>query len=316
MASYKKQLQALGYKYDENNKYGLAGYTKINGFSFFANIMPGSETLIVSSSCKPQSENGFIELNKYLQQFSVDRKKTVNFAYFKNNTISISYRMGIASNITKYVKEATDAIMYFAGQCGCIPVCHSCGQPVNTDFYSIGGETLSLCSECFSQKQGNIMAKAQTEAETVTNFPLGILGAALGGLIGAVLWIIFSMMGRIVFLAGIAASVGGFIGFQKLGKKMNVAGLIVSTLISLLMLGAGMYFSLGIDVYNAFKETYEISFSQAFSFIPFVFEDPEIRSAVIHDWVIGLITFIIPVIIFVLQFFHEKKVKNQALRLG
>lgn len=313
MANYQTQLQSLGYKYDTTS---TTGYTKINGFAFSVHIDASSKVYTVSAACRPQDQNGEAEMNKYLQQFASERKKNVNIAAFNNNNIVISYNIGMTANITANVKEAGDAILYFASQCGFIPVCPQCGQPLNTDFYSISGKVVSLCPNCFSNAQNSVMANAQAEAETVTNYPLGILGAALGGLAGAVIWIIFSMLGRIVFLAGFAAGSGGLFGFQKLGKKMSNAGIVISLVISLAMLFAGMYFALAIDVYNAFSEYYNISFSDSFSLIPYIFQDSEMLSAICMDWGIGLVTFIVSAVISIIHFKKERKVKNQAVKLS
>ncbi len=313
MANYTAQLQSIGYKFDPNSTNGLNGYQKINGFSFFVQIMPSAESFVVSATCRPQNEGEIIELNKYLEQYVADRKKKVNLANFCNNTISISYKMGIHSNVSTDVKEATDAIIYFINQCGCIPVCSQCGQNVYTDIYSVSGNPTALCPNCFSSIQNSILMSAQSENQTITNIPLGILGAALGGLIGAVIWILFSMLGKIVFLAGFAAGALGIFGFQKLGKKLTKSGLFISIAISFVMLLAGMYFAIAIDIYNAYKDY--ISFSDSFSLIPYVFQDSEILPAIIRDWGIGIITYIISVIVCAIQFFKEKKVKYKAVKL-
>lgn len=136
MANYQTQLQSLGYKYVQS---AATGYAKINGIPFMVKIDASAKTYTVSASCCPQDENGAVTLNSYLQQFSADRKKTVNMANYSNNTISIVYRMGMSTDITYNVKEATDAIMHFVTQSGCIPVCNACGQQVATDFYSVRG---------------------------------------------------------------------------------------------------------------------------------------------------------------------------------
>lgn len=325
MANYQTQLQSLGYRYDTGS---ATGYNKINGFSFVVSILPSSKTYIISTDCKPQNENGAIELNKYLQQFTADRKKTVNSAAFDGKTISISYRMGMTANITNEVKEATDAIMYFVAQCNCVPICRGCGQAVNTDIYSVGGKVVSLCPNCFNQVQNGMMAETRAEAEKTTNVPMGILGAALGGLVGAVIWIIFYMLGYIVYIAGFAAGFLGLAGFKKFGKKLTTSGVVISIAISFIMLIAGMYLATAIDVYNAFKEYYDITFADSFSIMSQLFDasselsllSPELHSefcsSVAYNWIIGIITYIVAAVISVVQFFKDRKVKNQAVRLS
>ncbi|MGN1457421.1 MAG: hypothetical protein ACI4XP_05650 [Acutalibacteraceae bacterium] len=318
MANYQTQLQSLGYTYVQS---AATGYAKFNGIPFMVKIDPAAKTYTVSASCSPQDENGAVTLNAYLQQFSADRKKTVNMANYSNNTISIVYKSGMSIDITGNVKEATDAIMHFVTQSGCIPVCNACGQQVATDFYSVRGNVHCLCPNCFNRVQSTMLQQANVESQKSVNYPLGVLGAILGGLAGAVLWIIFSMMGKVVVLAGIVAGFLGVLLFEKLGKKMTVPGLFISLGISLVMLLIGMYFALGIDIYNSLSSLYrdygyQMSFFEAFSFISDVFQTPEIIGAIIHDWGIGLIGYIVTAVVSIVGFFCKRNVQNQAVRLS
>lgn len=319
MANYQTQLQSLGYKYVQS---AATGYAKINGIPFMVKIDASAKTYTVSASCCPQDENGAVTLNSYLQQFSADRKKTVNMANYSNNTISIVYRMGMSTDITYNVKEATDAIMHFVTQSGCIPVCNACGQPVSTDFYSVRGNVHCLCPNCFNQIQSTMLQQANVESQKSVNYPLGVLGAILGGLAGAVLWIIFSMMGMVVVVAGILSGFLGVLLFEKLGKKLTLPGLFISLGISLVMLLIGMYFALGIDIYNGLSTYfyqeygYNMSFFEAFSYIPYVFQYSEMIGAIIHDWGFGLIGYIITAVVTIAGFFSKRKVQNQAVRLS
>lgn len=318
MANNQTQLQALGFKYDNTS---ATSYGKINGVDFKITNDPSAKTYTVTAACCPQDEQGAVALNGYLQQFSADRKKTVNMATYRDNTITIVYKSTLSSDITSIAKEAIDAITYFMSQCGCIPVCSVCGQQTATDFYVVRGTVQSLCPNCFNRVQGGMLQQAQIENETSVNYPLGILGAVLGGLVGAVLWIIFSMMGFVVVVAGLAAGIASVMLFEKLGKKLTLPGLIISLVISLVMLLAGMYVALGIDIYNELGPYlselygYNLSFFESFSFIPYMFEDSEMLGAIIHDWGYGIIGYIVTAIIMVVGYFSKRKVKNQAIRL-
>lgn len=319
MANYQTQLQSLGYTYVPS---AATGYAKINGVPFMVKIDASAKIYTVSASCCPQDEQGAVMLNGYLQQFSADRKKTVNMANYSNNTISIVYKSGMSIDITGNVKEATDAIMYFISQSGCIPVCSACGQPTATDFYSVRGNVHNLCPNCFNQVQSTMLQQANVESAKTVNYPLGILGAILGGLAGAVLWIIFSMMGVVVVVAGLVSGFLGVLLFEKLGKKLTLPGLIISLVISLVMLLIGMYVALGIDIYNSMGSYvyelygYQMSFFEAFSFIPNVLRDSEMIGAIVHDWGFGLIGYIITAVVMIAGFFSKKKVQNQAVRLS
>lgn len=159
-----------------------------------------------------------------------------------------------------------------------------------------------------------MLHQANAASQTSVNYPLGVLGAILGGLAGAVLWIIFSLMGKVIIVAGILSGCLGIVLFEKFGKKLTLPGLFISLGISLVMLLIGMYFALGIDIYNDLKEY--ISFSDAFSLIPYVFHYSEMKEAIIHNWGFGLIGYIVTAVVSIVGFFSKRKVQNQAVRLS
>ena len=171
-----------------------------------------------------------------------------------------------------------------------------------------------MCQECFANVQNNIVDNIYKENRVNTNYPLGIVGSILGGLGGAVIWIIFSMMGRIGYVAGAVAGMGGYFGFKKLGKKMTLKGLIISLAVSLAFLLCGMYVAIGIDIFNAFRD-WDVSFLDALQLVPVYLGDPEALGEIIYNHIFGFIMFILGAVCCIAQFFNEKKVKNRVIKL-
>ena len=50
MASYQKQLESIGFRYDTLT---ANGYNKINGFCLTVNINPGTKDYIISTAFRP-----------------------------------------------------------------------------------------------------------------------------------------------------------------------------------------------------------------------------------------------------------------------
>ena len=208
MATYQKQLESIGFRYDTLT---ANGYNKINGFCFTVNINPGTKDYIISTACRPADEGTVEALYQALQQFAGERKKTVKTAAFNGKMITvICHTDEIVPDITKGVRDSVDFINYCIGQFQCIPCCEVCGNQADTNIYLIENNISMMCQECFANVQNNIVDNIYKENRVNTNYPLGIVGSILGGLGGAVIWIIFSMMGRIGYVAGAVAGMGGY----------------------------------------------------------------------------------------------------------
>ena len=314
MADYKQQLESIGFRYDTLT---AAGYNKINGICFVVRINPSAKDYSVTASCKPQDEQSAQMINSELQKFMSERPKLLKTALFDGKQIIICYNLGFTANIAQGVSDAVNTVMYYANQYACIPCCSVCGNPTYPDIYSIGSSVSALCTDCFGSFQQKNAVNIMQDEMMITNYPMGFIGAMLGGLAGAVIWLIFSLLGKISFIAGFFAGFGGIFGFKWLGKKVTAAGIVISVIVSFLFLISGMYIAVGIDLYNAIISWgYDISFTEALKLLPeFIIEDAEIRNAILFDNIIGIVTFILAAILSIWQVRKDGQLKNRAIRL-
>ena len=312
MASYQKQFQSIGFGYDTLT---AKGYNKINGVCFTVDLQPNTKNYIVSAACRPLDETAVYSMRQAIQQFAAERKNTVKNAVFDGKQIILVwYIADIVPDITKCVNESVNFINYCIAQFGCVPCCSSCGNESDTHVCVIENNIASLCENCFYDIQSRLAGNMYMENQIVTNYPMGVLGAVLGGLGGAVLWIVTSLLGRISMVAGAFAGLFGYFGFKKLGKKMTLQGLIISLAVSFVFLLAGMYFAIGIDIYNAIKE-YGFTFSESFDFIPVYLSDPDSTGEIIYNHFAGFLTFILGAVCCIFQYRNDKKVKNRMIKL-
>lgn len=314
MASYEKQLKSLGFGFDTLT---MTGYNKINGFSVRVKINAASRDYTVFTACRPQDSNNETMLSNALQQFASERSRTVKAAVFDGKQIIISYSTGdFTTDITKGVQEAVNATMYYASQFGCMPCCSSCGEFTYTGIYAVENNTIAVCERCFEPVRNSTADRMVRDSEVMTNYPLGIIGAVLGGLAGALCWILFSSLRKITVVAGFLAGLGGIMGFKWLGKKMTFWGLVISIAVSFVFLLCGIYVSLGIDIFTVFQqEGYDIGFFESFQWIPFFLEDGDVRGDVIFNVIFGTATFALSAVIGVFQVRQENKIKNRVIKL-
>ena len=312
MASYQKQLESIGFGYDTLT---ANGYNKINGVCFTVDLEPSTKNYIVSAACRPVDENAAAYMREAIQQFASERKKIIKNAVFDGKQIIIVwYIADITPDITKCMNDSVSFINYCISQFGCVPCCSSCGNEGNANIYVIENNIAALCENCFYNTQSQLAGNMYRENQVITNYPLGVLGAVLGGLGGAVLWIITSLLGKISMIAGAFAGIFGYFGFKKLGKKMTLSGMIISLCVSFVFLLAGMYFAVGVDIFNAVKE-YGFTFSEAFELIPVYLTDPDATGEIIYNHFAGFITFILGAVCCVFQYNNDKKVKNRMIKL-
>lgn len=312
MASYQKQFERIGFGYDTLT---AKGYNKINGFCFTVSPEPNTKNYTVSAACRPADENDAAPMRQMIQQFASERSKVIKNAVFDGRQILIVwYIADIVPDITKCVNDSVNFINYCINQFGCVPCCSSCGNESSSNIYVIENNIAALCENCFYHTQSQLAGNMYRENQIITNYPLGVLGAVLGGLGGAALWIVTSLLGKISMVAGAFAGIFGYFGFKKLGKKMTLPGLIISLAVSFVFLLAGMYFAIGVDIFNAVKE-YGLTFSDAFELIPVYLTDPDATGEIIYNHFAGFITFILGAVCCIFQYHNDKKVKNRMIKL-
>ena len=99
----------------------------------------------------------------------------------------------------------------------------------------INGSCRSICSACFGKMQENI-ATAQADIKAKPgNYVTGIVGALLGSLIGVIAWVLVYQLGYIAAIVGLIMAVCTIKGYQLLGGKLNIAGVIICVVIMIEM---------------------------------------------------------------------------------
>ena len=122
------------------------------------------------------------------------------------------------------------------------------------------------------------------------NVALGVLGALLFSVAGGLAHfglMQFGYIAAISALVGMAASYFGYGLFS--GRKNTVHGAILAVVFTMLMIVAAEYFTLAKEVFDVFKEEYEITFRDALAATPAFLEDPDVRSGVLKDLGFALI---------------------------
>ena len=94
-----------------------------------------------------------------------------------------------------------------------------------------------------------------------------------------------------------AASYFGYGLFS--GRKNTVHGAILAVVFTMLMIVAAEYFALAKEIFDVFKEEYEITFRDALAATPAFLEDPDVRSGVLKDLGFALVFSIMEAFFFI-----------------
>lgn len=124
----------------------------------------------------------------------------------------------------------------------------------------------------------------------------GACGALLFALGGGVVYFLLYQLGYISALSGLIGVVLAMKGYAIFAKKESIAGVVISTLMTLLVIVAAWYLCFAKDVYQAYQEWFEageiyytITYGEAVQAGYLFFEDEEIARAYLGDLAMSLL---------------------------
>ena len=117
--------------------------------------------------------------------------------------------------------------------------CEACGKPVETRAYMIGSTPTRLCDACYAAVGEDLARKRLTKESKHENVIGGLVGALVGSIVGALAIVLFSRLNLVSAISGIVMAVCTLKGYELLGGKLSVKGIILSALVMLLMVYVG-----------------------------------------------------------------------------
>lgn len=313
MATIPEQLKQFGFGYDVLSQ---KGYRVIEGFGFIVHLNISDKMYTLRVPCAVRSPEEAAQMNGAVEAYLRNPQYSLKSAGYDGRMISMCYATkNMVLNLSDNLGTLVELCMNTIRQFNAVPVCGSCGRADNLSVYGLENRVECLCPQCFSDARSKISEKVREQSERVENVPLGVVGAVMGGAAGAVIWLLFSLMGKIVFVAGMAAAVASFFAYRRLAKKVSKLGLILSLVIGFVMMLIGMYFAIGLDVFNGLKDIgAPVSFGEALKLIP-----DYIRlntGAVLFNNIFGVLTYIGGAVICVMQYRNDNKIKGRAVLLA
>lgn len=104
--------------------------------------------------------------------------------------------------------------------------------------------------------------------ETRPNVLLGVIGATVGALVGAAMWVGLYQLGVIASAAGVAIIYLACKGYSLLSKSKDLKGVVIATAISVVVLLAAHFLCWGLEIYSVYSVNYDITLLDAILEVP------------------------------------------------
>lgn len=294
---YNKVKQyALNNGFTVEEKNGLI-YGKMNGFFFSIHQDPATPAKhTVYLWVKEDGTTAVPAISDFLNQCTA-KHQYLQSASYSGTRITAEFQ-GLGFKWGKNYVPCLDAflrdITSYCSSNQLVPCCQSCGSSAGLNLYQIEDSEHMFCSSCYASASDNLQRQAAEKSKKGSgNIVGGIVGALLGSVLGVLVWVLIYQLGYISGIAGLVMIICALKGYEMLGGHLSKTGIIISCIISLIMVVVAEQVSVGIEIYNVYKEYYEITFFDAFRSVPSFLEEPEIKAAIIGDLVMGYILMVV-----------------------
>ena len=143
--------------------------------------------------------------------------------------------------------------------------------------------------------------------------PLGVLGALLFSAAGGLVHFGLLQLGYIAWISALVGMAAGYFGYGLFsGRKNTVHGAILAVVFTMLMIVAAEYFGLAKEIYDVFKDTYEVTFRDALASVPDFLTEAEIRTSVLKDLGIAFVFSILEAVFFIRDAVRKSKAAAAA----
>lgn len=101
--------------------------------------------------------------------------------------------------------------------------CGVCSVPGEYPAVWLNGVAVVVCPECHQQLSASLEQAARENATTSRNYAVGVAGALLGALVGAVPWVLVGQMGFQASILGWLIGSAAMFGYTRLGGRVGRA---------------------------------------------------------------------------------------------
>lgn len=160
---------------------------------------------------------------------------------------------------------------------------------------------------------GPYVNPAELPTKRRENVALGVLGALLFSAAGGLVHFGLLQIGYIAWISALVGMAAGYFGYGLFsGRKNTVHGAILAVVFTMLMIVAAEYFSLSKVIYDAYKDTYDITFRDAIASTSGFLQESELLTEVLKDIGIAFVFCIVEAFFFIRDAVRKSKAAAAA----
>lgn len=283
MVSKKIQEQILGGVL-RDCKTALVGVYR--GYYLVINLVNGQYVIRINAKLEEDVNNAV--LAQHLQQMKVSDNRILGIQAYPNCIDLTIKTPNLAKNIPGTLNEIVESVIQYLMNCQYSSGCELCGNNYeDPECYEINGEYHYLCNECKDNVGNSLRENQENIKRQKSNLAAGLVGAFLGSLIGCILWVVIYKLGYIAGIAGAVTGICAMKGYELLGKHLDKKGVIGSVIIMVVMIYFANKLAWTWDAYDAFKSTYDVTFSEIYQEIGAIIQESDLTGSYYTDLIIG-----------------------------
>lgn len=312
--NYKSLAAGIGFTYDEftNTIYGVK-----DGYELLVYATDQRYPYLLTITTSARSAN--VTLGK--EEISLFKKSVAPAAGMtqKDSLITVTNKNQTNQGRLRDDMDYTlSALTAFLRERGFTPCCQTCGVSTQTVGFMLETARLHLCANCAAKAKSENEVKAQKRQQKNINIIGGIIGALIGSLIGVVCIVLLGMLGYVAALSGIVMAFCTLKGFDKLGGKLTVVGIIISCVIMIGMTYFGNRLDWAIEISKAMKEyyDYEVGIFESFQAVPTLIAELDGMGDYIASFLQQLLFVAVGAVPTIISITREQRNVNRVAQIG
>lgn len=312
--NYKSLAAGIGFTYDEftNTIYGVK-----DGYELLVYATDQRYPYLLTITTSARSAN--VTLGK--EEISLFKKSVAPAAGMtqKDSLITVTNKNQTNQGRLRDDMDYTlSALTAFLRERGFTPCCQTCGVSTQTVGFMLETARLHLCANCAAKAKSENEVKAQKRQQKNVNIIGGIIGALIGSLIGVACIVLLGMLGYVAALSGIVMAFCTLKGFDKLGGKLTVVGIIISCVIMVGMTYFGNRLDWAIEISKAMKEyyDYEVGIFESFQAVPTLIAELDGMGDYIASFLQQLLFVVVGAVPTIISITREQRNVNRVAQIG
>lgn len=269
----------------------------------------------------------FPDMSTYtrLKEMLQDKALRKEYHLYNHNVTEKTVQIGVDYGLNKKMRGvvAMEWLLRTLRELGVrgVEICSVCGQPLALEDRAdtmISDCAVAMHSSCASRMQTSVVDQEQREKEQPTNLGRGLLGAVIGGVLGALPWAIFYALGYFVAWCGLIIGWGALKGYTRAGgrvRRITIPFLLVIIVLCVLLgqvMGDALQLAYGIFT----GELAPFTYGDIPSMLDLVYGMSDYRPQFIGNFLMGLLFAGLGVFGLIRQMLEEtKSAAEQFVRL-